>query len=179
MAEVTLSCTMTSDPAFSEVQRFHQVWVIILVGFIAVLSWAFFVRLLLSPADESSAVIVVIIFVIFGVVFPVWFLIMRLETEVRDFFLSYRMYPLQIRWRNVPASEIASAEAVTYRPILEYGGWGMRVGFRGRAYNVSGNRGVFIRRKSGSCFLLGSQRPDELAAAIEKAIEEARGTARP
>jgi hypothetical protein len=179
MAEVILSRTMTADPAFSEVQRFHQVWVIILIGFIAVLSWAFFIRLLLIPADESSAAIIVIVFAIFGVVFPVWFLIMRLEIEVRDHFLSYRMYPLHISWRKVPASEIAGAEAVTYRPILEYGGWGMRIGCRGRAYNVSGNRGVFIRRTSGTCFLLGSQRPDELAAAIEKAIEEARGSARP
>ena len=165
---------MTSDPAFYEVQRFHQAWVIILVGFIAVLSWAFFIRLLLNPADEPSAVIIVIVFIIFGVVFPAWFLIMKLEIQVRDLLLSYRLYPLHISWRKVPASEIACAKAVTYHPILEYGGWGMRIGRRGRAYNVSGNRGVFIQRRSGTCFLLGSQRPDELAAAIEKAIEEAR-----
>jgi len=165
---------MTSDPAFVEVQRFHQVWVIILVGFIAVLCWAFFIRLLLSPADESSAAIIVFVFVIFGILFPVWFLIMRLETEVRDLFLSYRLYPLHIAWREVPAREIASVEAVTYSPILEYGGWGMRIGRRGRAYNVSGNRGVFICKKNGKCFLLGSQRPDELAAALEKAMEETR-----
>jgi hypothetical protein len=174
MAEPLLSCAMTSDPAFSEVQHFHQVWVIILVGFIAVLSWAFFIRLLISPADESSAAIIVFVFFIFGIVFPVWFLIMRLEIEVRDLFISYRLFPLHIAWREVPAREIASAEAVTYRPIIEYGGWGMRIGRRGRAYNVSGNRGVFICQKTGKCFLLGSQRPDELATVIERAMEEAR-----
>jgi hypothetical protein len=165
---------MTSDPAFYEVQRFHQLWVVILVGFIAVLSWAFFIRILLNPADESSAAIIVIVFVIFGVGFPIWFLIMRLEIQVKDLQLSYRLYPLHISWRDVPASEIASAEAVTYRPILEYGGWGMRIGCRGRAYTVSGNQGVFIRRKSGACFLLGSQRPDELADALARAMEAAR-----
>jgi hypothetical protein len=174
MADVIRSET---NPAFSEVQRFRQVWVIILVGFIALLSWAFLVELLFNPANGSSAVIIIMVFVVFGVVFPVWFLVMKLEIKVGDLLLSYRMYPLQVRWREVPAGEIASAEAVTYRPILEYGGWGIRIGCRGWAYNVSGNRGVFIRKKTGNCFLLGSQKPDELAAAIHHAMDGARGNA--
>jgi hypothetical protein len=167
---------LKTEPAFSEVQRFRQVWVVILVGFIAVLSWAFLIGLLFKP-DPSSVGIVIIVFIIFGVIFPVWFLIMKLEIRVGGLFLSYRMFPLHLSWREVAIGEIASAEAVTYRPILEYGGWGIRIGCRGWAYNVLGNRGVFIRRKSGTCFLLGSQRPEELAAVIQKAMEEARGSA--
>jgi hypothetical protein len=160
------------DPAFSEVQRFRQVWVVILVGFIAVLSWAFLVGLLLNP-DPSSTVIVIVVVVIFGVIFPVWFLVMKLEIRVEGLLLCFRMFPLHLRFREVPAGEIASAEAVTYRPLLEYGGWGIRIGCRGWAYNVSGNRGVFIRKKTGKCFLLGSRRPEELAGAIQKAMKEA------
>jgi hypothetical protein len=159
-------------PSFSEVQRFRQVWVVILVGFIAVLSWAFLVGLLLNP-DPSSTVIVIVVFVIFGVIFPVWFLAIKLEIRVEGPLLSFRMFPLHLRWREVPAGEIASAEAVTYRPIVEYGGWGIRVGGRGWAYNVSGNRGVFIRKKTGTGFLLGSQRPEELAGAVRRAMETA------
>ncbi len=29
-----------------------------------------------------------------------------------------------------------------YRPIREYGGWGIRYGWNGRAYSTSGNEGV-------------------------------------
>lgn len=158
--------------AFSEVQRFRQIWVVFLVGFIAILSWAFLIEILLNP-DPSSTVIILIVFVIFGVIFPVWFLVMKLEIRVEGILLSYRMFPLQVRWREVSAGEIASAEAATYRPILEYGGWGIRIGCRGWAYNVSGNRGVFIRKKTGTCFLLGSKRPEELAGAVQKAMEVA------
>jgi hypothetical protein len=165
-----------NELSFSEVQRFRQIWVVILVGFIAVLSWAFLIGLLLNP-DPSSVGIVIIVFIIFGVFFPVWFLVMKLEIRVGGLLLSYRMFPLHLSWREVSIGEIASAEAVTYHPILEYGGWGIRIGCRGWAYNVSGNRGVFIRKKTGKCFLLGSQRPEELAGTIQRAMEEVRGSA--
>jgi hypothetical protein len=57
--------------------------------------------------------------------------------------------------------------ARVYRPILEYGGWGIRCGFKGaRAYNVSGNKGVQLILQNGKRLLIGSQKPDELVEAI-------------
>jgi hypothetical protein len=44
----------------------------------------------------------------------------------------------------------------------------VRFGPRGRAYNVSGNRGVEITLANGKRVLIGSQRSDELAAAIAR-----------
>ena len=49
------------------------------------------------------------------------------------------------------------------------GGWGFRWGSSGRAYNLRGNRGVQLTLADGGRLLLGSQRADELAAAIEEA----------
>ena len=61
-------------------------------------------------------------------------------------------------------------EARTYRPILEYGGWGIRYTMgRGWAYNVSGNQGVQLELASGKRILIGSQRAEELARAIGEA----------
>jgi hypothetical protein len=66
-------------------------------------------------------------------------------------------------------------EARTYRPILEYGGWGIRYSpfGQGCAYNVSGNRGVQLELADGQRILIGSQRAEELA----RAIGEAKGQA--
>ncbi|NLK25486.1 MAG: hypothetical protein GX307_02790 [Euryarchaeota archaeon] len=36
----------------------------------------------------------------------------------------------------------------------------------GKAYNVSGNRGVLLKLKDGNSLLIGSQRAEELDAAI-------------
>jgi hypothetical protein len=58
----------------------------------------------------------------------------------------------------------------TYRPIRDYGGWGIRYGRGGKAYNVSGNRGVMLELSDGQKLLIGSQRPEELANAINLAL---------
>jgi hypothetical protein len=53
--------------------------------------------------------------------------------------------------------------------MREYGGWGLRVGFSGRAYNVRGNLGVSFELSDGKRFLLGTDRANELEQAIKKA----------
>ncbi|MHC4643443.1 MAG: hypothetical protein ACYS32_17515, partial [Planctomycetota bacterium] len=62
----------------------------------------------------------------------------------------------------------------TYKPILEYGGWGIRCSFtgKGKAYNVSGNKGVQLVFTNGKKLLIGSQQPDDLAAAIEEMLKQ-------
>lgn len=55
-------------------------------------------------------------------------------------------------------------QARTYRPLREYGGWGIRWGGKGRmAYNVSGSEGVEVELLDGRTVMVGSRRPDELA----------------
>ena len=53
-----------------------------------------------------------------------------------------------------------------YSPIRDCGGWGVRHYKSGKAYNVSGNRGVVLEFLDGRPILIGSQRPEELAKAI-------------
>jgi len=60
---------------------------------------------------------------------------------------------------------------LTYSPISDYGGWGIRYGSIGKAYNVSGNRGVQLELLNGERILIGSQKPEELAAAIDLALK--------
>ena len=72
--------------------------------------------------------------------------------------------------RTLAFSEIASAEAVVYRPLRDYGGWGLRLGPAGKAYNMKGDRGVQLRLKDGGGVLVGSGRSEELARIIQTNI---------
>ena len=69
---------------------------------------------------------------------------------------------------RIPLAEIASAEAVRYNPLLEYGGWGIRIGRTGVAYNMRGDEGVQLVLTSDRRILIGSRRADELADAIQR-----------
>lgn len=89
---------------------------------------------------------------------------MELDVRVEPDALHVRFWPF-IR-RRLPYPDIRSAEARAYSPLGEYGGWGIRYGRAGKAYNVSGSQGVQLALRSGERLLLGSQRADELAAAI-------------
>ena len=79
-----------------------------------------------------------------------------------------RFFPLATR--TIERSAIVGIEARTYRPIREYGGWGLRFGRGGRrAYSISGDRGVELTLTDGRRVMIGSQRPAELAAALTRA----------
>jgi hypothetical protein len=102
------------------------------------------------------------------------FVLTKLETEVHSDRLRVRLFPFHIRHREFSAEELSECYARTYKPIREYGGWGIRCGFRkgaGRAYNIKGNQGVQLVFKNGRRLLIGSQKPDELAQAIKSTLK--------
>jgi len=105
-----------------------------------------------------------------GIGFLIW--VARLETEVRQGGLYIRYVPFHRRFKKFKAEDLSEYHARTYRPVLEYGGWGIRCGWKGRAYNVSGNRGVQLVFRDGGRVLIGSSKPSELEAAIRSIVHE-------
>jgi hypothetical protein len=86
-------------------------------------------------------------------------------TEVRVWFGWVPIYR-----RVISITGIQRYHVVRYRPILDYGGWGIRTGHDGeRVLNARGDRGVRLELADGSKLLIGSQRPEELAETIERA----------
>lgn len=91
----------------------------------------------------------------------------RLVTDVRPGELSVAMRGLW-RERRVPLGEIKSAKTVTFDPVRDYGGYGIRVTRHGTAYIAGGNRGARLELVKGGALLIGSGRPEELVSAITR-----------
>lgn len=145
---------MDADPAYREVQRFRQWWIWTLLGSIALLV------LVLGPV---SVVGLALVGTIAAVVYSI-----RLTTEVRNDGIYIKMWPLHQTFRRISWSEIERYEVKTYNPIREFGGWGIRWAPGEMAYNVSGNRGVWIQCKNGRTILIGSQRAEDFIRAIDE-----------
>jgi hypothetical protein len=98
----------------------------------------------------------------------VLFMYIRFETEVRSDGLYVRYYPFHIHFKKIPPDDLSECYARQYRPIREFGGWGIRYGLfgKGKAYNVTGNMGVQLIFKDGKRLLIGSQKSDKLGEAI-------------
>ncbi len=177
----------SSGPLFEEEQSFRQpgLWVLLVAGFLLLsgtLAAGLYQQLHLHrafgshPLSNRALVVIAIVVLASELLTLVLLAVMRLTVRVDRQFLRVRYRPFF--HRRVPLSEIASWQVRTYRPLLEYGGWGIRYGGprKGWAYNAGGNRGVQIELANGRRFLLGSRRPEELAQALERAGAQRRFT---
>ncbi|MCE5187335.1 MAG: DUF6141 family protein [Planctomycetaceae bacterium] len=156
---------------FHETQKFSK-WVraafildfIVFVGIMLALFW----YLRDEPFRPFLLILILAVFVI-PLAILILFCLLTLETQVRSDGLYVRMFPLHLHFKKFALDEINEYYARQYKPLMEYGGWGIRYGSHGKAYNVSGNRGLQLVFKSGKKLLIGSQKPDELVEAIRLA----------
>jgi hypothetical protein len=104
----------------------------------------------------------------------IWLFFGTMTTEVVGPQVRVRFGWLTSHAEAVSVADIRSAEVVRYDPVAEYGGWGIRRRApNDRALNQRGDRGVRLRLADGQSLLIGSQQPEELADAIERARQEA------
>jgi hypothetical protein len=161
---------------FLEVQRFRQGWlqmskVVIPLSLIIPFGYGMIKQLVFGapwgnkPMSDMALAIVGPFMIFLGIGLPLLLHKMKLLVEVREDGIYINFVPFSRQ--TIRFEDIVGCEVRTYRPIREYGGWGVRYGRAGKAYNVSGNRGVQLKLSSGKGLLIGSQRPEELAQAIQ------------
>ncbi len=160
---------------YQEEQRLRQIWIWIVVLFITGLAWYGSCQQLIlgEPFGSNPAPdwMMAVIWIVFGVGFPLIFVFSRLRTEVRPEGVFLKFAPVQRSYKMFPDAEIERAEVKKYKPIREYGGWGWRFGRKGKAYTISGKRGVALHFKDGSRVLIGSRRPEVFVQAVREILK--------
>ncbi len=68
--------------------------------------------------------------------------------------------------RTVPFGDIRALESVVYRPLREFGGWGVRRRGSRRAWTARGNRAVKLELSGGQELFIGSDNPQRLEERI-------------
>jgi hypothetical protein len=117
-----------------------------------------------QPKPESFHI--VLLFLIAGPAFL--FCKMKLETNVRNDGIYIKLSPFHFRFKKYPFDQISQYYARDYKPIAEYGGWGIRNSrTNGKAFNMSGSRGVQLILTDGKKVLIGSQKPEQFVNAIK------------
>ncbi len=143
--------------------------VVLLVG----LQLAFMVSMFVGNQlgrRPGSLVGPLVLSILVGVGLPVFLYSLQLVTEVRDDGLYVRFRPIHFSYKRIAFDEIRSYESRKYHPLMEYGGWGIRYGLKGKAYNVRGDLGIQLEFVSGKRLLIGTQRPEEFLHALKMKI---------
>ncbi|MBP1908658.1 DUF6141 family protein [Methanolobus bombayensis] len=157
---------------FREVQKFRQLWLLILLLATTGLVWYFAIEQLVydrsfgnNPLSDRGMLINL---VLIGIILPIFILSIRLVVEVRNSGLYVKFFPIHLSFKHFTFSDISSAEAVRYSPLKDYGGWGIRYGRKGKAYNISGKKGLLLTFTNGKRLMLGSKEPEVLKMSIEQ-----------
>jgi len=156
---------------FREEQRIDMWWVRLAVLIPAAVILSIFVQQIVlgkpygpHPAPNWLVWLLAAILCV-GVPALIW--VMRLTVTVSDAGVHIRYYPFVNR--TIPFEDIHGFCARSYRPIREFGGWGIRTGLgKKMAYNARGNLGVELYLRDTKSIMIGSQQHQALAAALRK-----------
>jgi hypothetical protein len=165
-----MKTSVHEESIFREEQKFRQVWMWLLVAGLVILSWYGFLRQIAfgkpfgpNPAPDWGLWLV---WAIFGVGLPLFILSIKLVVEVKPSGLRVRYFPISSRF--FPFSEIREYRSVRFRPLWDFGGWGIRYSSeKGWAYLVNGNQGVELVLRSGKRMTVGSANPAALVGAMD------------
>jgi hypothetical protein len=153
---------------FEEKQRFTQkwIWILLLMPLLFPLVGLLFPNISneLFTFNDSGLLINLGVFLSILLMFGFWF---ELNTEICTDGIYVRFRPFHRKPRFYPWSEIAHCEVRKDKPLLEYGGWGLRMGSGGTAFNVRGNMGLQLVIKGGKRVLIGTQKATELAGVLK------------
>ncbi len=163
---------------FEETQQFRQTWMwaIVLISVVPVtifMIYGMYQQLALGqpfgnhPVPDGTLIWLGPLMILLMLSVPLLLWKTKLHVAVNREFLHIRFFPFFKR--DIPLNDILEWKAKVYQPLRDYGGWGIRWGFKGKAYNVSGNRGVQLVLIKNKKLLIGSQKPDALAQAITTA----------
>lgn len=98
------------------------------------------------------------------------FISFRLDTQIKENGIYVKVFPFHLSFKVYPWDKISKLFVRQYNPIIEYGGWGLRLGLfgKGKAYNVSGNKGLQIVFTDNRRLLIGTKKPEELTETLTK-----------
>ncbi len=166
---------MNSEILFSESQRFTQkwLWIAIIIGF-AIVFYGMIEQVFFGipfgnrPMSNNGLIISNSIFILVGLLM----MSMQLKTEIREGGIYYQLFPFHLKMKKIAFDDIEKIYVREYKPLMEYGGWGIRLGLFGKgwAINLSGNKGIQIefKDKGKRKFLIGTQKSEEVEVVLGK-----------
>lgn len=153
---------------FNETQRFNSWWIWLIIILCAGFSIYPIVNTIQSGIPFSNGQLLGIFVLVLVLLL---FILLKLETEVKEDGIYVRFFPFHFTLKFYDWNSIAQLEVVKFSPLMDFGGWGIRWGRKGKCYTVKGKSGLQILFKNGDQLLIGTQRPEELERIIQEKLK--------
>jgi hypothetical protein len=136
--------------SFEESQKIDSVWPLTILAITLVFNYVLYFHLGESNMDVFYGTVIA------AVVLSALFSILKLHTKIDKNSIQYKFFPFHLSFKNIAWSQVESCEMRTFKPLSEYGGWGLRFGPSGRAYTITGNKGLQLYTKGNKKILIGT-----------------------
>jgi hypothetical protein len=163
---------MSEEILFQEKQSKKPIWIWLIIGTVSVffmftfISQIFFNR---PVGDQPSSNGILILNFVLLVALIYLLIALSLNVKITKETIYYKFKPFHLKWQSIKKEEIDKIYVREYKPVLEYGGWGVKSKKNGKGFSFTmrGNKGIQIDLKSGKNILIGTQK----LVAAEKVIE--------
>jgi hypothetical protein len=163
---------MNNKILFQEKQYMRQIWLwLLFVGIFISINYSLYF-------EENINLLEVLICNLPLIIVMFFMLTTKLKTKIDENSINFEFFPFHIGFidfkfqkmeKSIPFEAIEKMEVVTYNPIFDYGGWGIRFGGMNTiCYNTMGNKGLMIYKKNKEKVLIGTQKPLELEKIINQ-----------
>lgn len=99
----------------------------------------------------------------------VFLLLLQLTVSINEQGISFKYFPYIRTMRTYCWEEIQSAGLITYKPISDFGGWGLKRSKKyGQAYTTKGNKGLWVQLKDGRSFVLSIIDTRQVSACLDQ-----------
>ncbi len=164
---------MINEILFNERQKFKQWWLwIILLTVNGLFVFGIFKQVISRQQFGDKPISDIGLLLIEGLILllTILFINFRLDTHIKSDGIYLRFFTFHLSFRHYTWDKISKSFIRQYNPIGEYGGWGLRYGLfgKGRAFNVSGNKGLQLEFTDDKRLLIGTNKPEELIEALKK-----------
>ncbi len=156
---------------YREIQRRLPWWIYLITIGLTLAGFAFSIFLFLKSntiAEIQESILASLLVILVPVICILLIFSIRLEVMIGGEGISYRLFPFHMKLRHIAWTEIVHAEVRKYKPLAEFGGWGIRFNTRRKetAYTIAGDTGLELELKSGKKILIGTEKPVETGDAL-------------
>ncbi|TFV94756.1 hypothetical protein E4S40_12160 [Algoriphagus kandeliae] len=158
---------------YKESQSYRGTWLMYLL-LMTEIPMLILVFIILKTSKTDPNEIAFATAVIIGVVGLTFLLLMsiRLESRIDEVGIHYRYVPFINKWRTIPRSKIREIQVISYSPISDFGGWGIKGNRTTKAYSIIGDKGMTIHTDEKKKIMIGTQKAGELKAFLDYWQEE-------
>lgn len=120
-----------------------------------------------APGPNNPDYSALIILILAAILICFLFFSIRLSFTLNKAGIYYRYFPFHLREYFIPWENVISAEGRKYKPLSEYGGWGIKGRKKNRAFNISGSFGLQLELIDGRKILFESNNSEGLENALK------------